>query len=95
MFGSELAVLIGSWRGKLFYRLLGHEHIGLRCRAMHIKRMLKGLPDSLFQSILDAGTGDGCYAFYLARFWPHAQITAVDVDAAKIGVPKETNFDAK
>ena len=84
MFGSELAVVMGSWRGKLFYRLLGHEHIGLRCRAMHIKKALRGMTEPKIRHTLDAGTGDGCYAFYLARFWPHAQVTAVDVDAAKI-----------
>jgi hypothetical protein len=40
MFGSELALGKVSPKGKLYYRLFGHDHMGLRVRSMHVQKML-------------------------------------------------------
>lgn len=81
MFGRELAYADFSIRGKIHYFLLGHEFIGLRVRAMHVREMLKGIKEP--GAILDAGCGDGCYSFYLARRFPKAKIHAID-EAAEL-----------
>ena len=65
------------------YKLLGDVNIGGRIRANHVLKALKSL-DLKGKRILDAGSGDGCYSFYLARYEPSTRITAVELDDAKI-----------
>ena len=79
MFGSELALGKSSLKGKLYYRLLGHDHMGLRVRSMHVQRMLPQV-DAL-ETILGAGSGDGCYSFYLARKYPRAKVIGIELKA--------------
>jgi SAM-dependent methyltransferase len=62
---------------KAFYRLLDAFFL----RAWHVHReLLRRFPDkSAPLRILDAGTGFGQYAYFLARQYPNARILAVDV----------------
>lgn len=76
MFGRELAFGACNVKGKLHYLLLGHDLVGLRVRAMHVKKMLKDFKEP--RTILDAGCGDGCYSFYLARRFPKSKVHAID-----------------
>mgnify|MGYP000184109431 CR=1 FL=1 len=67
---------------KLFYRLLDL----LLLRSWHIRKELKILRREDFQpwKILDAGTGFGQYVFYLARKFPRAAITGIDINPGQI-----------
>ncbi len=61
---------------RLFYGLLNLFFL----RAWYVKRELqRRLPSGQPVQVLDAGTGFGQYAYYLARHWPQAHIDAVDV----------------
>lgn len=78
MFGSELAIGNTPRKGKVWYRLFGHDLIGMRIRALHFQKMLDQLPTP--KTILDAGSGEGCYSFYLARRFPQAQVIGIELD---------------
>ena len=41
------------------------------------------------QSILDIGTGSGCIAISLAKFLPHADITAIDISEEAISIAQK------
>jgi len=63
----------GFYRGlDLFFLRAWHVHA-----ALH--RLLDTWPRDRPIRVLDAGTGFGQYADYIARTWPNAQILAVDV----------------
>jgi len=52
--------------------------MGLRIRALHFKKILGQVANP--KTILDAGCGEGCYSFYLASRFPHAQVVGVELD---------------
>lgn len=64
---------------RMFYGLL---HLFF-LRAWHVKRMLRTLfarlADRQEVNVLDAGTGFGQYAYFIAKTFPRAQILAVDI----------------
>ena len=64
---------------RMFYALLDM----LFLRSWYVRRELKWLiqqfPPEKPLRILDAGTGFGQYAYFLARTFPHVQVTAVDI----------------
>ncbi len=59
-----------------YCRLFGVPIIGLRIRLRTLARIL---PSGANQ-ILDAGCGRGVISRYLAKHYPHAQVTAIDLD---------------
>ena len=77
MFGRELALGSASAGGRLYYRFFGHDHMGLRVRAMHVRRMLSKM--AVPRAVLDAGSGDGCYSVYLACQFPKARVTGIEL----------------
>lgn len=82
MFGRELAKGEGTLKGKIYYFIFGHDHMGLRTRAMHVQRGVASLQEP--DKVLDAGSGLGCYSFYFAKRYPKARIIGVDVSDKKI-----------
>jgi len=80
MFGSELAYGEVPWKGRLHYMLLGHDHIGIRIRSIHLRKTLHGLSNFSPARILDAGCGEGCYSFWFAKHDKDAKIIGIDLD---------------
>lgn len=62
--------------GKFFVLLFGTPHLGVFANGLYLKRALKGRK---ITEVLDAGCGDGSFAFYVASHFPEARVTAVDV----------------
>jgi len=58
-------------------------HAGMRIRKAHIFPLLSSM-ELNGKNILDAGCGRGDYSFFLARRFPDASITAVDLDSVQI-----------
>ncbi len=67
---------------KLFYQLLDL----LLLRAWHIRKELRGRTKTAPEvtAILDAGSGFGQYTYRMARWFPKAQIKAVDIKPEQI-----------
>jgi len=63
---------------RLFFSLLGI----LFLRARYVKRELRKLLQQRWQSgkMLDAGFGYGQYSYWIARHFPQAQLTAVEIE---------------
>ncbi|MCK5553400.1 MAG: class I SAM-dependent methyltransferase [Deltaproteobacteria bacterium] len=70
-------------QNRFFYKIFGVMHVGERIRFTHVSRLVKQKIDSPME-ILDAGSGNGNYAFYLRKVFPKAKITAVDICKEKI-----------
>lgn len=66
----------------IFYRLLDL----LLLRAWHIKKQVRSIKPDLpgNPEFLDAGSGFGQYTYYLARKFPQAMITGIDVKEEQI-----------
>jgi cyclopropane fatty-acyl-phospholipid synthase-like methyltransferase len=58
-------------------------HVGERIRFLHVSKLVKQEIESPME-ILDAGSGNGNYAFYLGKLFPAARITAVDISKEKM-----------
>jgi 2-polyprenyl-3-methyl-5-hydroxy-6-metoxy-1,4-benzoquinol methylase len=58
-------------------------HVGERLRFLHVIKLMNQKIQSPSE-ILDAGAGNGNYAFYLRKIFPQAKITAIDISKTKI-----------
>ncbi len=69
----------------LYISLFGIPEIGFQIRSMYFKKILKShLSQKNFKKILDAGCGIGVYSFLLAKTFPQAKITGIDIDKNKL-----------
>lgn len=67
---------------RTYIRLLGVPEIGFRLRAMEFMRTIRLLPSNP-RRMLDAGSGIGAYAAWLAERYPSATVVGCDLDQAK------------
>ncbi len=75
--GSEMALNDSFSAFEKFYiRLLGAPVNGLRIRA---RRVLPQITDR-YKNIMDAGCGPGVFTFDIAKRFPNAIVTGVDID---------------
>ncbi len=65
-----------GWAGRLYVLLFGTPHLGTFANGIYLRRAARRLS---FRSVLDAGSGDGTLAFYMARRFPNARVTGVDI----------------
>src|ERR1700722_18417441 len=68
---------------QLMRHTIGEVHVGKRFKLQRLDRLLPnlGLKPS---RILDAGSGDAAFVYWLADRFPNAHVTACDVDATTI-----------
>jgi SAM-dependent methyltransferase len=79
--GSELAFDPGRSRfERLYAKLLGAPANGLRIRLRRVLPATEGR----FGTILDAGCGNGVFAFELAKRHPEAQVLGIDSEASLV-----------
>ena len=64
---------------KLFYRLLDLFFLRAWYVQRELRRLLRAYPADRPIRVLDAGTGFGQYAYFIARTFPNARVLAVDV----------------
>jgi trans-aconitate methyltransferase len=86
MFGYQLYYSVISPQPKqnrFFYKIYGVMHVGERIRFLHFVKLVKQKLNSP-KEILDAGSGNGNYAFYLRKLFPKAKITGIDISEEKI-----------
>jgi SAM-dependent methyltransferase len=81
--GGERSRLIANPVKRAGIRLIGDTHFGRVVRFLYLKQVLAELRLSP-SSILDAGCGQGYIALYLAKRFPRAHITGLDLDQASV-----------
>ena len=81
MYGSNKSVVERNPLKRIAYRLFGEVHIAGRIRGEHVIREIRRMTAFYGRpiSVLDAGTGRGDLAFYLAREYPYWHITGLEV----------------
>jgi 2-polyprenyl-3-methyl-5-hydroxy-6-metoxy-1,4-benzoquinol methylase len=86
MFGYQLyysSINPQPKQNRRFYKIYGVMHVGERLRFLHVIKLMNQ-KIQYPSEILDAGMGNGNYAFYLRKIFPMAKITAIDVSKTKI-----------
>jgi 2-polyprenyl-3-methyl-5-hydroxy-6-metoxy-1,4-benzoquinol methylase len=86
LFGREKRHGERDWRRRIGYAVLGELHIPGRLRVWHIIRELRrlGLWSSRPLTVLDAGGGEGAFAYFLARKFPGWKVVVADNEPATI-----------
>ncbi len=64
-------------------RTIGEPFVGKRSKLRRFERVLPGLHLDPAQ-VLDVGSEDATFVYWLADHWPKARVTAVDIDRAAI-----------
>ena len=62
---------------RIYIALFGMPVIGLRIRGRNVFSLIPKNRD--YRHILDAGSGPGVFSFELARLFPKAEITGIDL----------------
>ena len=80
LFGREKAYAEADWKRRVGYALLGELHIPGRLRVWHIIRELRrlGYWHDTPVALLDAGGGEGAFAYYCARRFPQWRVVVAD-----------------
>jgi 2-polyprenyl-3-methyl-5-hydroxy-6-metoxy-1,4-benzoquinol methylase len=80
LYGTEKAAGEADWKRRLGYRLFGEMHVPGRLRIWHVIRELRrlGLWRNRPLSLLDAGGGEGAFAYYAARRFPAWKVVVAD-----------------
>lgn len=86
MYGREKAWGETDWKRRLGYFVLGELHVPGRLRTWHVIRELQraGAWDPRPRVLLDAGGGEGAFAFYVARRFPAWGVVVLDNEARTI-----------
>lgn len=74
---------------RAYVRVLGVPEIGFRVRGLYFSRALRRLRVLRPRRILDAGSGIGAYAIWLARRYPYADVTGWELDERKVRFSQE------
>ena len=64
-------------------RTIGEPFVGKRSKLRRFERVLPGLRLDP-ADVLDVGSEDATFIYWLADRWPRAKVTAIDIDAAAI-----------
>ncbi len=93
-FGKYQAFMSNKMRenpelGKIVSKVFGYTNLGTWGRYLIFKELLKKLPMSKMNSIMDLGCGQGEFSFMLADAFPHIQIDATDTDMDAMKKMKE------
>ena len=67
------------WLQRLFYGALNAFFLRAWYVRREVRRVLDAYPSTRPVSVLDAGTGFGQYAYFVAREYPNAHVRAVDI----------------
>jgi 2-polyprenyl-3-methyl-5-hydroxy-6-metoxy-1,4-benzoquinol methylase len=80
LYGREKAAGELDWKRRLGYRLLGELHIPGRLRTWHVIKELRrlGYWAAAPRTLLDAGGGEGAFAYHAARRFPAWSVTVMD-----------------
>src|SRR6058998_1369140 len=86
MYGREKAWGESDPKRRLGYQLFGELHVPGRLRSWHVMKELRrrGLWDSTPRALLDAGGGEGAFAYHVARRFPSWQVAVADNEPATI-----------
>lgn len=85
MYGQEKWVYEHNRLKRWAYRLFGEIHVPGRIRANHIMREIERLGITRQPlKVLDAGSGRGDLALYLARRFPHWQVRGIELSGEKV-----------
>lgn len=69
---------------KLYIRIFGTPILGLRIRSRYLLPVLDDMAALPFTDIADAGSGRGLFTFHLARLFPNARVTGMDIDEGQV-----------
>jgi SAM-dependent methyltransferase len=86
MYGREKRCAEADWRRRLGYSLLGELHMPGRLRVWHVLRELRhlGLWSRPGVAMLDAGGGEGAFAYFVARRRPGWTVVVADNETATL-----------
>jgi len=74
---------------RAYVRAFGVPEIGFRLRGLYFSRALRRLRALRPRRVLDAGSGIGAYAIWLAKRYPDAEVTGWELDERKVRFSQE------
>ena len=80
VYGREKAWGESDRKRRLGYQLFGELHVPGRLRSWHVMKELRrrGLWNETPRTLLDAGGGEGAFAYHVARRFPNWQVAVAD-----------------
>src|SRR5438046_9298360 len=93
MYGREKAWGESDRKRRLGYQLFGELHVPGRLRSWHVMKELRrrGLWNETPRALLDAGGGEGAFAYHVARRFPSWQAALVDHEPTTRERPPRTH----
>src|SRR5436190_15643930 len=71
---------------RIFSKWMGEPYIGRRVKLKYFRRWMAQLALPPNPSILEVGSGDGTFCFFLAKFMPQARIIGMELNPVEARV---------
>lgn len=85
--GSRKKNLLIEKAKELYIKIFGIPEIGFQLRSLYFKKIIfLHLLNKNLERILDAGSGIGAYAFWLAKLFPNAKVIGGDINKKKLKI---------
>src|SRR4051794_37193002 len=69
---------------RLLFKLVGETYVGKRVKLAYFERWLRRIPLPEQPRILEAGSGDGVFTFFVASKYPRAQVRGLELNPAEV-----------
>src|SRR5207244_4110019 len=94
VYGREKAWGESDRKRRLGYQLFGELHVPGRLRSWHVMKELRrrGLWNETPRALLDAGGGEGAFAYHVARRFPSWQVAVADNEPKTIERARRIGF---
>lgn len=78
-----------AWLAGIYIRIFGIPEIGFQVRGMYFRQALRSFMTFSPKTILDVGSGIGCYSFHMAKRFPRARVTGWEIDRSKLAYSQQ------
>lgn len=80
---------VASFFQRLYVKIFGIPEIGFQLRGLYFRKAIRRIKNLEYTTILDVGSGIGCYVFYLADKYPSAHVDGYEVDTYKLKMTQQ------
>lgn len=83
---DERSFYAKMWLKRRLHALVGELYVGKRFKLRYLEQWVRELPLTTGSEVLEVGSGDGLFSFYLSRHYRDARVTGLELNRVEAKV---------